>query len=444
MAVQPEDLRLLKNPRFRRLLEARVLGQTAQNAMLYALLILVVRETGSSVQSTLLIVSLAPPAIILGIPAGTVADLLPKRFTLAMGYLLRAGIAAALVYYRDDTAYLFLLAAASSTVGLFFGPAEGATVPALVRRDQLSAANSLMVLALIVGQVAGMVVIAPLLIKLIGVEAVFVVATGLFLGATYVIGWMASEFSPAQERRAPSIDFLEATKEGFRILRTNRYAYLAIIYLTTAVALSKVLVILMPKYMEDVLNIRPEDAVFVVAPAAIGAALGLLLAPPLARWTGASRVVAAGFALFLLGLIGLGLAVYVRDFILTHVDLGTISFVEEEVGVSSVITVSMILAIPLGFAFTLVNVASRVVLNEQSPPEAQGRVFAVQFALGDFLSLLPLLLIGVVADVVGVRATLLASALSAVAATGFLTFSRRFGPPARPLEVAPEPAPQPG
>ncbi len=48
MAVQPQDIRLLKNPAFRRLLESRVIGQTAQNAMLYTLLILVVEETGSS------------------------------------------------------------------------------------------------------------------------------------------------------------------------------------------------------------------------------------------------------------------------------------------------------------------------------------------------------------------------------------------------------------
>jgi hypothetical protein len=47
----------------------------------------------------------------------------------------------------------------------------------------------------------------------------------------------------------------------------------------------------------------------------------------------------------------------------------------------------MLLAIPLGFAFTLLSVAARVVMNEQAPPEAQGRVFAVQMALADLFSL---------------------------------------------------------
>ncbi len=434
-----DDVRLLKNSRFRRLLEARIIGQTAQNAMLYALFIQVVNETGSSVQSTILVMAFALPSMVLGIPAGAVADMLPRRFTLTAGYLLRAVIVGSLVFYSDSTLNIFLLAAAFSTVGQFFMPAEAAVVPALVRREQLPAANALMVLTLIMGQIAGMIVLAPLLLKLIDARAVFVVATVLLLWATYIMGWMASGFASAEEAKGTSPGFMEAMSEGFRILRNDRHAYLAIVYLVTSLSLLKVLVILLPKYTEDVLKISAEDTVYVAAPAAIGAALGLALAPPISRWLGAWRVVAFGFTLFLLGLVGMGLVVYVRDFIQSHLDLG-ISFVEDEVGVSSVITVSMLMAMPLGLAFSLVSVAARVVMNERARPEAQGRVFAVQMALGEVLSLLPLLLVGIVADVVGVRATLLVSALSAMGAAGYLTFSRRFGPGAGPpADLRPQP-----
>lgn len=441
-----DDVRLLKNPRFRRLLEARVISLTAQYAMLYALFILVVDETGSSVQSTLLVMAFALPSIIVGIPAGAVADMLPRRFTLTAGYLVRAVIVGSLVFYSDSTLNIYLLAAAFSAVGQFPAPAEAAVVPALVRRDQLPAANALMVLALILGQIAGMVVLAPILLKLIDAKAVFVVATVLLLWATYIIGWMASGFTRSDQARGQSPGFMESMNEGFRILRTDRHAYLAIVYLVTSLSLLKVLVILLPKYTEDVLEISTEDSIYIAAPAAIGAGLGLVLAPPLSRLMSAWRVVAFGFALFLLGLVGLGLVVYVRDFIQSNLDFG-ISFVEDEVGVSSVITVSMLLALPLGLAFSLVSVAARVVMNERARPEAQGRVFAVQMALGEVLSLLPLLLVGIIADVVGVRATLLASALSATAAAGYLTFSRRFGPPSGPpasIEPPPETRMAPG
>jgi MFS family permease len=438
-----DDVTLLKNDKFRRLLQARLVGQTAQNAMIYALLILLVKESGSSVHSTLLVVALTIPSIVLGIPGGTIADMLPRRFTLTLGYLGRAGVAALLFYYSGDLFYIYLVVLAHSTIGQFFGPAEAATVPAIVRQDQLSTANSLMMFSLMLAQIAGMVVIAPILIKLISPDAVFIVAAVLYLIATYIIGWVASDFSRAQDEKPPSIGFIEATRQGFDILRTNRHAYLAIVYLTTGLSLSKVLIILLPKYTRDVLDIAPEDTVFVAAPAAIGAAVGLLIVPLLIKVFGAWRVAAGAFFVFGAGLVGLGLVVYVRDFIIENFDVG-ISLLEDNFSVPSIISVTMLLAIPLGLSFTILSVATRVVMNEQAPQEAQGRVFAMQMAVGDFLSLLPLLLVGVVADLVGVRATLLAAAISALLAAGYLTFSRRFGPVESGPAPEPSPAAEPG
>jgi MFS family permease len=434
MAIQPADVGLLKNHRFRRLLESRLLGQVAQNALVYSLLILVVEETGSSVHTAILLCAFTLPGIILAIPGGAAADILPKQLTLTTGYLLRATIAAALAYYHASLAFVYLLAAASAAIGQVFSPAEAAAVPAVVRRDQLTAANSWMLLALVLGQVLGLVVLAPLLLKILDPQAVFVACTALFLGATGVIAWIAGGFPGSSSPRSASSDFLNFAREGFRILSTNRDAYLATVYLTTAIAVSRALVVLLPNYTEDVLNIKAEDTVFVAAPAAIGAGAGLLFAPLLARVFGSRRSVVLGFGLFLLSVIALCVVVYARDFLHDHTHLEPgIDFVEKEVGVSSVITVTMLLAIPLGFAFTLLSIAARVVMNEQVPPEAQGRVFAVQMALGDLCSLPPLLAAGIAADAVGERPALLIAAISTMVIVAVLTVSRRSGPPGAQL-----------
>ena len=130
MAVQPEDIRLLANSRFRRLMEARAVAQTGQNAMLYTLLILVVNETASSIHSTLLVTAWMLPCIVLGVPAGSVADVLPKRALLVTGYAVRAALAAAMILYVDDVWTLYLLVLAFSSVGQVSGPAEAAALPA--------------------------------------------------------------------------------------------------------------------------------------------------------------------------------------------------------------------------------------------------------------------------------------------------------------------------
>src|SRR3990170_1198574 len=208
MAVQPEDLRLLANSRFRRLMEARAVAQTGQNAMLYTLLILVVNETASSIHSTLLITAWMLPCIVLGVPAGGLADVLPKRALLVTGYAVRAALAAAMIIYVDDVWTLYLLVLAFSSVGQVSGPAEAAALPALVRRDQLAGANSWMVLSLMVGQAAG----------------------------------AGGEAAP---RRGGLAESLAA---GWTVLWTSRRAFLALVYLTVVGTLAKALAVLAPPH----------------------------------------------------------------------------------------------------------------------------------------------------------------------------------------------------
>ena len=145
---------------------------------------------------------------------------------------------------------------------------------------------------------------------------------------------------------------------------------------------------------------------------------------------------AFGFVLYVLGIVGLGLIVFVRDVIVENLELG-LQFVQREVGVGSVdiVTMAMILAVPVGFAATMVGVAGKAVLNEEAPEGKQGRVFATQGALSDALSLVPLFAIGGVAELVGVRSVLLVAAVAAFLAGVYLSVSRRFGPP-RPVRAA--------
>ena len=436
MAVQPEDIRLLANSRFRRLMEARTLAQAGQNAMLYTLLILVVNETASSIHSTLLVTAWMLPSIVIGVPAGGVVDVLPKRPLMMMGYGLRAALAAAMILYVDNVWALYVLTLAFSSVNQVSGPAEAAALQNLVRRDQLAGANSWMALSLMVGQGAGAVTLAPLLLKFVAAEAALAIAAVLLAAAAFIALSLSGLRSGASPGTPPSNSLIESLAAGWTVLQTSRRAFLALVYLTVVGTLAKALAVLAPHYTRDVLKIATENTVFVVAPAAIGALLALTVTPLLVRWVGAARMAAFGFVLYVLGVVGLGLIVYVKDFIVDHLEVG-LPIVEREVGVSSVdiVTMAMILAVPIGFAATMVGVAGKSVLNEEAPEGKQGRVFATQGALSDALSLAPLFAIGGVAELAGVRSVLLVAAVAALLAGVYLSVSRRFGPP-RPVRGA--------
>lgn len=430
MAVTGEDLRLLGNTGFRRLVQARALGQMGQNALLYALLITIVERTGSSIQSIILITVYTLPSVVLSIPAGVAAEVLPRRPLLTVGYLLKAAATFGMIYYREDIEVVYLMLAAFATIGQFMGPAEQASLPRLVRPEQLASANSLMMLTVMVGQVAGAVILAPFLLKIFGVTAVEVVVIGLLVYAGVVISVVPEHqlATPPARRELEPIGLEGALSEGWRIIRSSRKAFMAIVYLTMASTLAKALAVLAPHYTKDVLGISTENAVYIMAPAAIGALIALPLTPFLCRLFGASRVAAFSFLLLVLGLMGLGFVVYVRDFMLENIDFG-FSFVEDRLGVSSVITIAMLLAIPVGLAMTMVIVAAKVVLNQEAPQGIQARVFATQSAISDLASLLPLFIIGGVAELVGVRAVLLVTAAASLFGTMYLASSPRFRPP---------------
>ena len=71
------------------------------------------------------------------------------------------------------------------------------------------------------------------------------------------------------------------------------------------------------------------------------------------------------------------------------------------------ITLTALIAGPLGFAYGVVIVVARAILYDRVPVEMQGRVFAFQGVLGSLASILPLILVGLVSYWLGPRVVLL-------------------------------------
>ncbi len=71
------------DPRFRRLLGAKLCVDIAEYALAYALLITIVRRTGSGIHSTLLVMAYTVPAIFFGIPAGQSPTVCPNARSLS-------------------------------------------------------------------------------------------------------------------------------------------------------------------------------------------------------------------------------------------------------------------------------------------------------------------------------------------------------------------------
>lgn len=111
-----------------------------------------------------------------------------------------------------------------------------------------------------------------------------------------------------------------------------------------------------------------------------------------------------GLVVFIVAVVALSLVDALEESLgaalnLTRIDLG---FVE----ISPESQIVMIILLPMGFAFSLVNVAANAVLNARVPGGMQGRVFALQSVLAGVASVPPLLAGGGLTEILDVRIVL--------------------------------------
>src|SRR5579863_3540149 len=128
--------RVLKNRDFLLLWLAQLISLTILNAANYGVIVLVNDTTHSVFLSGLAIIAFTVPAIPFSLIAGVVVDRLNKRLVLWVSNVLRALtmllVVVSLLYDRTSMWPLFVLTFAASTIGQFFIPAEGSSIPLLV------------------------------------------------------------------------------------------------------------------------------------------------------------------------------------------------------------------------------------------------------------------------------------------------------------------------
>lgn len=389
---------LLREPQFGAYWLARLLGQTAQGALLYGLLILIADRTDRSIYSSLFVACSIVPSLLLGLPGGWAADRLPQRLTLIVLSLTRAALAFALLWNDIDLLAIFVVTLGIWTVHQLFSPMESAVLARLVPYERLPDGTSLANLALILAQVLGMVMLAPLLLK-VGEPRILFAVVGLLYAASMVfyvrMGRLPTKHPTASKRQSISL------RRGWDITVADRPAFGAMIdAILIGVGLST-LVVIVPYYLVQVLSTDAGNTVFVFAPAVLGLVAGLQIAPALGRFIGHARLAMIGIVGFAFAIAGIGLVDQVIEALgRSNVDLDQL---EESVGISSRITATMLLSIPAGFFSALTNVAARTVLLERSPEESRGQVLATQSTASNAVALIPTFMAGIAIDILDVR-----------------------------------------
>jgi MFS family permease len=419
--------KVLRNPHFLLLWLAQATSQVAQNGANLVQIVLIETLTHSSGQIALMVLAFSLPGALLSLLAGVVVDRVSNRLILlasnALRVLFTLGFLGALHALSDWPALvvIYLLTFCNSAIGQFFAPAEAATIPAIVEHESLLSANALFNLTMTVAQLVGLIIVFPVVLKFgnsfgpnRGIDIAFVLVAALYLIAAVLIA-----FLPADRRRyhPERVSTFSATTrdiwEGWRYVHANPFIYLPMMHLTVVAMLVMVLVTIGPGFASRVLGLAPEDAIFIFGPAGAGMLASTLIIGRFGQNARRDRLSNIGQVAISLVLGGLAAVGWISDSARTGTLFSGLNY----------LPFVMALSVGLGASLALIAIPSQTSLQERSPEELRGRVFALLYTLTSLVVIGPLIFIGALADRIGIPSVSLLVAL-ATAATGVFGMMR--------------------
>ncbi len=424
---------VLRNLRFQQLWAAQFLAQISQNAINFALIILINTRTGSTLAGAVLVILFSLPAIVLGPLPGLLVDRVGRWWVMWTVNVLRTllglwmALELALVYGGGGqggsstslVVLLYLFSIGLSVTTRFFTPAESTALPRLVGLRGLPHGLALFGTTYVIAQGLGLIVLGPVLHLLFGWPAVFYFGAGGFAVALVLTVLLpprrlgayagtreelleeAAATDPAllaalaeQQERQP---LWQQMKEGWQAIVHDSQALVAVLRLSLSGVVVAIISGVAPNFVVQVLHQPSQNVSLVLGPAGVALLVGALLAPRLARKMGQLPVAALGVNGVVLSVALLALNRPLGDFI--HLPDGVI------------VALAVVESSLLGLALNLISIPCQTVMQERVLPRLRGQVVALEQVLMNVLAAPVLLIVGVVADTAGIPWALLVVAV---------------------------------
>jgi len=420
VAAAPASFRVvLRNRHFTYLWAAPLLSQIAQNIINFAVLVKVEELSHSTTQIAVTIVSFTLPAVLFGPIAGVFVDRIDKKAILVYTNVSRGVATLGFVFFGQSLPAIFAILFVSSTINQLFSPAEGASIPMLVKRDQLLNAMSLFNLTFYSAVVIGFIMIAPAAIKLAGLDVAFFITAAMYVAAAGLCqilpgGRMGRlrQVPPPQPRAEEwhvesGTQFWNELREGLMHIIGSSELLAAIVQLTLISTLLLIMGEMAPGFANRVLNLTPEDTAFVFLPMGAGLLLGMISIGKLTTYLPKQLLTRVSVTAIGVLMFGVGISP----------PLSTIgNRITESVGfrpqaAAWLVGVDLFFFLLLGLAFAYVLVPAQTLVQELAGDEIRGRVLSIQLMASSAFMIIPLLFVGGLADAFGITNVLMGMGL---------------------------------
>ncbi len=421
---------VLGRPDFRRLWLAQGASQLADKFLMFTLLIVVYDVSHKASVQSVLMIAYTLPSVFLSAPAGVYADRHDKRTLMILTNAIRGGLILLIPLIQvlpvvgQESWPLIVITFLFSSVGQLFAPAEAASIPALVRREQIMGATSLFMTTVILTLVVG-VPAATLAIRLVGERAPFYIAAALFAMAAVFVWQIRTPLRAARTSPEATPSLAAELREGIRLIAGNAAIRLGLYQLALALIVVFTVFALGPVFMVRELHRSDQDTYLVLIPATLGL---VAMAAVLAQQSGNHL----SKAVTLVGALSVGGA--------SLAAIGAAPPVLRSIGAQgAVVPVVLALSGIFGVALGALLIPAFTILQERTNEETRGRIFGGIFAVINAAVAVPLLVAGIIADAVGVAGVV--AGLGVIILAGALVVRLLFW---RQLAILDAPAGAPG
>lgn len=373
-ASEVSFFQVLRNRQFLALWLAQLISSFGDWLALVALFSLVTfRWNASPDQVGGMLLAFVAPVALFGPLAGVFVDRWNLKRTMIASDLLRAALAATLVF-ATGLVQIYVLLFLLSTVSIFFVPAQGAMIPLLMRKDELLVANALnsqtIHLTKVVGPAAAGVVVAWA-----GERACFLLDAASFLASAALLVNIQAARTPVAAEGLRTV--FAHLREGLEFLWRYRALRFVIVAMVVAIFAIGAFDALVAVYVRDIIGADSKIFGALISVVGVGTILGSLAVGRFAqRWPRVLAVVT--------GISGLGLGI------------GLLALAGKSwpaVGAS----------LWIGITVAFVLVPSQTLTQEETPGTLLGRVGSTSISLITISQLVAIAIAGTLAEWFGIR-----------------------------------------
>ncbi|MGI0481762.1 MFS transporter [Geminocystis sp. CENA526] len=393
---------VLKNLSFLVLWFGQVFSQLADKIYLVLIIAIISNNFQSQGESisrwvSLVMIAFTIPAVLFGSLAGVYVDRWSKKIVLVCSNLIRAILVLTIPFFifnhnlkqqflNFPLAFWFILLITFlvSTATQFFAPAEQSTIPLIVERKDLLAANSVYTTTMMGMLIIGFAIGDPIL-ELVGnwgEQFNFNYGQELLVGMSYAVaGFILISLNTHEKDKDKQTEEkhpIEDIKEGLHYLQKNHRVRNALVQLVILFSIFAALAVLAVRLAETIPGMDASQFGYLLASTGIGIALGGTIVTHQNIITSHRKLSFWGSLGMSCALIGLSVSTHSLFF-------------------------ALLMTVILGVFASFVGIPMQTTIQAETPPDMRGKVFGLQNNAVNIALSLPLALAGIAETYFGLR-----------------------------------------